>query len=280
MAQSESHPPITVIVPCFNNAAYIEACLQSVAWADEVLLVDSFSSDGTLEIARPYISRVLQHAYENSARQKNWAIPQAKHDWVFVVDTDEQVTPHLRREVEAAVSRDSGFTGYRMPRKNIVFGRWLRHGGYWPDYGIRLFRKQRGRYQARQVHADILLEGPCGTLTSPLTHYPHRSLKVIKRTLLQRYTSWEALQKFEEGTRFRWSHLAVRPAGAFLVRNFVKAGYRDGWQGWLMSGVWGLYVFITYWKLRALTAKEGDVGARPEEFTQDRATKPSTHRSS
>jgi glycosyltransferase involved in cell wall biosynthesis len=242
-------PPISVLVPCFNNEAYIEECLAAVAWADEVVLVDSFSTDRTLKVAGPYVNRILQHEYDNSARQKNWAIPQATHEWVFVVDTDEIVTTALRREIEAAVANPSGFTGFRIPRKNIVFGRWLRGGGYWPDYQIRLFRKDSGCYEDRQVHAHVLLDGPCGTLTSPYVHHPHRSLRSIRRTLLQRYSSWEAVQKYEEGTRFRWHQLVVRPAGAFVTRDFLKGGFRDGWQGWLMSFFWAAYVFNTYWKL-------------------------------
>jgi len=245
-------PPISVLVPCFNNEAYIEACLKAVAWADEVVLVDSFSTDQTLKIAKPYVTRILQHEYDNSARQKNWAIPQAMHDWVFIVDTDELVNEELRREVEGAVACPSGFTGFRIPRKNIVFGRWLRHGGYWPDYQTRLFRKDAGRYEDRKVHAHIILKGPRGTLTSPFVHHPHRSIRAIRRTLLQRYSSWEALQKREEGARFHWHQLLVRPVGAFVTRNFVKGGFRDGWRGWLMSGFWAAYVFKTYWKLRGL----------------------------
>jgi hypothetical protein len=250
--KNPDRPPISVLVPCFNNEAYIEDCLKSVAWADEIVLVDSFSTDRTVAIAGRYATRVLRHEYDNSARQKNWAIPWASHDWVFIVDTDEQVTRELRREVEDAVAHPGSFTGFRIPRRNIVFGRWLRHGGYWPDYQIRLFRKHSGRYEDRQVHAHIILDGPFGTLTSPYLHHPHRSFRSIRRTLLQRYSSWEALQKYGEGVPFRPRQLLIRPAGAFVTRAFLQRGVLDGWQGVMMAGFWSAYVFITYWKLRAL----------------------------
>jgi glycosyltransferase involved in cell wall biosynthesis len=242
--------PVTVIVPSFNNETYIQHCLESVTWAAEVLLVDSFSTDATLAVAQPYATRVVQHVYENSARQKNWAIPQATHGWVLVVDTDEIVTEELRREIADAVRTPCGFDGFRIARKNIVFGRWLRHGGYWPDQQLRLFRRDLGLYQDRQVHADVHLDGPVGTLTAPFVHYPHQTLHSIRRTMLGRYSSWEAAQKAKEGVRFRWSYLITRPTGAFVTRNFLKGGYRDGWQGWFMASVWSIYVFATYWKLR------------------------------
>lgn len=244
--------PVSVLVPSFNNEAYIEDCLRSVAWADEIVVCDSFSTDSTAEIARRYAHRVLEHEYVDSASQKNWAIPQLSNEWVLIVDTDEQVQPDLRREIEYALAHPGGFTGFRLPRANVVFGRPLQHGGDWPDYQIRLFRKESGHYENRRVHAHVILHGPMGTLTSPLMHYPHSSLRAIRKTLLSRYTTWEAEQKHRDGVRFHWHQLIVRPLGAFVTRYLLRAGYRDGWQGLLMACVWAMYVFITYWKLGRL----------------------------
>lgn len=244
--------PLTIIVPCFNNESHIEACLRSVAWAEEVILVDSFSTDRTREIGARYATRILTHVYENSASQKNWAIPQAANGWVMIVDTDEIVTEELRREVEDALAHPGGFGGFRIPRRNIVFGRWVRHGRYWPDHALRLFRKDAARYENRRVHADVIVDGPVGTITAPYLHYPHRSWRSIRQTLLGRYSRWEALQKQDEGVRFSWTKLIVRPAGAFVDRNFVHGGVRDGWRGWLLSAVWAVYVAKTYWTLRGL----------------------------
>jgi glycosyltransferase involved in cell wall biosynthesis len=245
-------PPISVLVPCFNSEAVIEACLQSVSWADEIVVCDSFSSDRTIEIAERYANRVIRHEYVDSASQKNWAIPQLAHHWVLIVDTDERVPPDLRREIEYAVHRPCGFTGFRIPRANYVFGRRLEHGGEWPDYQLRLFRRDKARYEHRRVHARMVLEGPCGTLTTPLTHLPHQSLPAIRRTLLGRYARWEAEQKQADGARFSLLQLATRPAGAFLTRYILRSGYRDSWQGLLMATIWACYVFISYWNLRAL----------------------------
>ena len=145
--------PISVIVPTGNRIDVIEDCLQSVRWADEVIVVDSFSTDGTLDVARQYADRVLQHEYGFSARQKNWAIPQASHEWVLIVDTDERVTAQLRDEIKETLRLPSPYVGYRIPRLNFLLGEPLHHTGYYPDYQVRLFRRDRGRYELRRVHA-------------------------------------------------------------------------------------------------------------------------------
>lgn len=243
---------ISVLIPCFNNEDIIEDCLRSVRWADEVLVCDSYSTDRTVEIARRSADRVIQREYGNSASQKNWAIPQAAHPWVMVVDTDERVSPELRAEVEKLLEAGDDSVAYRIPRANHIYGRWLRHGGEWPDYQIRLFRRDRARYQQREVHAHMVVDGAIGTLQHPLLHFPHRSLAGFRRVILQRYTTWEATEKHRQGVRFHWHSLVIRPPGAFVQRYLVKGGYRDGWQGLFMATLWFLYVIITYLKLRKL----------------------------
>lgn len=248
--------PLSVLVPCFNNEDVLDECLRSVRWADEIVVCDSYSTDRTLEIARRYTDRILQHEYRNSATQKNWAIPRINYDWLLIVDTDERVTAELREEIERVLERPTTNAGFRIPRANHLFGRWLRHGANWPDYQIRLFQRDKGWYQDREVHAHVLLDGPCGTLASPFLHYPHRSLGNLRRVILQRYTTWEAMERHRRGVRFRWRQLVLRPPGAFAYRYLLKQGFRDGWQGLLMAVVWACYVFITYLKLRGLERHE------------------------
>lgn len=248
--------PLSVLIPCFNNADIIEDCLESVRWADQLVVCDSFSTDQTIEIARRYADEVWQHEYRNSASQKNWAIPQLAHTWILIVDTDERVTPELRAEIEDVLCGPIAHAGFRIPRRNVLFGRWLRHGGNWPDYQIRLFHRDLGRYQDREVHAHVLLDGSCGTLHSPLLHFPHRSVANLRRVILERYTTWEAMERYKRGVRFRWDRLLIRPVGAFVYRYVVQQGFRDGWQGLFMAGVWGCYVFNTYLKIRRLERGE------------------------
>jgi hypothetical protein len=179
---------------------------------------------------------------------------------VLIVDTDERVSPALRVEIERVLESPGKCIGFRVPRANYVFGRWLRHGDEWPDYQIRLFRRDAGRYEPREVHAHVRLEGPCGTLSHPLLHYPHRSVGNLRRALLQRYTTWEAIEKRRQGVRFHWHQPLVRAPGAFAYRFLYKGGFRDGWQGFVMAAVWSAYVFITYLKLHQLERAEGARG--------------------
>lgn len=243
---------LSVLIPTGNSREVIEECLKSVRWADEVVVCDSLSTDGTLDIARCYADRIIQREYHNSASQKNWAIPQVSHEWVLIVDTDERVTDTLRQEIEAVLADPGETVGFRIPRANYVYGRQLRYGGEWPDFQLRLFRRDLGRYQEREVHAHVILDGPAGALASPFLHYPYRSLRDFRSKLLGRYTAWEALERHKNGVRFGWHKLIIRPTGAFLMRYMIRQGFRDSWQGLLMACVWAAYVFLTFLKLREL----------------------------
>jgi glycosyltransferase involved in cell wall biosynthesis len=237
-----------------SRADVIEDCLKSVRWADEVIVVDSYSTDKTVDIARQYADRVLQHEYGFSALQKNWAIPQASHEWVLIVDTDERVPAQLRDEIVALLSQPSPHAGYRIPRANSVLGREIRHADYYPDYQVRLFRRDAGRYDLRRVHAHITLDGSCGTLRAPLLHYSGRSLDQMIRNLLLLMTTWEAEQRAPNRragawSRWLWVNLLFRPVAAFGLRYFRQGGWRDGYHGLVASMIWAIYVAITYMKV-------------------------------
>ena len=168
---------ITALIPAFNEAQNLPACLESVRWADEIFVVDSFSTDATPDIARQFGARVVQHEYVNSATQKNWAIPQASHEWVLIVDADERVTPGLRDEILRVLQTGGdGSAGFSIPRKNFFFGKEIRYCGWDTDRVIRLFRRDLGRYQDRSVHADMLLDGKLGYFTQPFEHYTYLTM--------------------------------------------------------------------------------------------------------
>jgi glycosyltransferase involved in cell wall biosynthesis len=247
---------LSVIVPTGSRDDVIEDCLRSVRWADEVIVVDSYSADQTLEIAGKYADRVLEHEYGFSALQKNWAIPQASHEWVLIVDTDERVPAELRDEIEAILHDPGAHVGYRIPRINIVLGKELRQAGYYPDYQVRLFRRDAARYELRRVHAHVTLDGSCGTLEAPLVHYSSRSLDQTLRNLLITMTTWEAEQRAESArqagrrpVRRLWFNLLFRPIAAFGLRYFRQGGWRDGYHGLVVSLIWAIYVAITYMKI-------------------------------
>src|SRR5436189_289995 len=197
---SAGRPSLTVIVPTFNEEATLRDCLDSVRFADEILVVDSYSSDATVAIARELGARVLQHEYVYSAKQKNWSIPQATHEWVLLVDSDERVTPELREEILALLAAGPRHDGYWIPRANHFLGRRIRRCGWGTDKVIRLFRRDVARYQDREVHAEIDLPGPLPVLRHALEHRSFRSFGQYWRKL-QIYSAWGAAQLYKEGRR-------------------------------------------------------------------------------
>lgn len=233
---------LTVIIPCFNEERNIEDCLRSVTWADEILVVDSFSTDGTLEIARKYTDRILQHEYLYSAAQKNWAIPQAAHDWVLIVDSDERVTPGLKDEILSLLGRKQLLDGYWIRRKNFLFGREVRHAGWGTDSVLRLFRRDRARYRDKRVHAEIEIE-PAGLLDHSLEHHSVSSIADWINKI-NRYSSWKAQDKHEKGMAAPVVHLIIRPPARFLKDFVLRFGVLDGWRGFLIAGLSAFAEFV------------------------------------
>jgi glycosyltransferase involved in cell wall biosynthesis len=244
---------ITALVPAFNEEANIGPCLASVGWADEVFVVDSFSTDATPDLARAAGARVIQHEYVNSATQKNWAIPQATHPWVLIVDADERVTPQLRDEILDILRRDgadpgSVSDGYRIGRLNHFMGRPVRYCGWQNDRCLRLFRRDRGRYQDRQVHADVEIRGRVGRLRHKLLHYTFASFEQYMRKY-DRYTTLASRDRARRTPRVRWHHLTLRPMGRFLKQYVLKRGFLDGRVGLVVCTLAAFSVFMKYAKL-------------------------------
>lgn len=220
-----------------------------MAWADEILLCDSFSTDDTLTIAQTYGVRLIQREYGNSASQKNWAIPQASHEWVLLVDTDEVIPPALRQEIETFLADPPpGVDACRIARRNTILGEWIPDLNLWPDYVTRLFRRDVARYEEKEVHADIVAPGRVYTFQQPLIHYgtPAWSKQIAQ---LDRYTRYQADEWRKQGRRFSWTRILTRPPAAFLYHYFWKRGYRHGMRGFFLSAHAAIYSFYTYAKL-------------------------------
>ncbi len=226
---------LTVIVPSFNEENNIERCLKNVAWADEILVVDSFSNDRTLDIARRYADRILQHEYIDSAAQKNWIIPQAKYGWILIVDCDEVVTGKLRDEIRELIREDPDRDGYWIYRNNYVLGKRIKYSGWGDDRVLRLFRKNLGRYDQKRVHAEIHLKNT-GVLKNRLEHYSISSMTswVAK---INRYSTWKAEDKFEKAIRMPVLHLLFRPPLRFIKEFILRFGILDGWRGFLIAAM-------------------------------------------
>ena len=242
-------PQISILLPTFNSAATVRDTLESVKWADELLVVDSFSTDATPEICQEYGARIIQHEYVNSACQKNWAAPQCRHEWVLQIDTDETLEPGAREEIEAALASGTESThAFRLPRKNHVLGRWMRHAGIYPDYQTRLFRRDHGSWIEREVHAHVVVSGEVRTLNYHIMHYGMPNISKQIRNL-DRYTRYEADELHKQGVRFGWSRLLVRPWLIFLHRYVWLRGFLEGWRGLIVCAYLGIYDFLSQAKL-------------------------------
>ncbi len=240
---------ISVLIPTYNNQKTIRDCLESVKWADEVLVVDSFSTDQTLGICREYGVRVIQHEYLQSAKQKNWAIPQCANDWVFQLDTDELPEPGLVNEIKAVLDHPSRYVnGYRMPFKHHILGEWVRVAGLYPEYHIRLFRRDRGRFEDKEVHAHVRVPGTVGTLRHHILHYGMTSISK-QLANVDRYSRYQADELKKRGKRFHWYHLVVRPIAIFAYYYVFKFGFMAGHRGFLISALNATFDFWARAKL-------------------------------
>ena len=232
---SENRRKLSVIIPSYNEEKNIENCLKSVAWADEILVVDSFSSDRTLEIAGKYTHRILQHEYRNSAAQKNWAIPQATHEWILLVDCDETVSKALGDEIRSLLQLNPTKDGYWIFRNNYLMGKRVKYSGWGHDSVLRLFRKDVARYDEKRVHAEINISN-AGTLEGRLDHNSVSSMSVWVNKI-NRYSSWKADDKHEKQVPAPFLHLLFRPPLRFIKDFILRRGFLDGWRGFLIASM-------------------------------------------
>ncbi len=238
---------LSVTIISRNEAQNIEACLKSVDWASEVVLVDQFSDDGTAEIAEKFGARVFQENWKGYAGQKNSAVEKANGNWILSLDADERVSNDLRLEIESAVNSSFPLDGYYIPRKNFLCGQWIRYGGWYPDYNLRLFRKGAGHFQERAVHEKVILDGRAGYLKNPLEHYTYRSTKdYIER--LERYSGRAAAEISGRGRWSRWHTLTLRPLFTFLNMYFFRRGILDGTAGLFLAVSYAYYTFLKYYR--------------------------------
>lgn len=243
--------PVTATVITLNEARHIEACLASLAFADEVLVVDSGSTDGTPDLARRGGARVIERDWPGYSAQKDFAASQASHDWILSVDADERVTPALVDEIRLTLAAPGDHAGFRMPRVTFHLGRWIRTTDWYPDYQLRLYDRRRAHWKARRVHESVTADGPVGRLTAELQHHAYRDIAHHYETM-QRYTTLAALQMRDEGRHVWGPELLLHPPFAFLRNYLLKRGILDGGPGLIISAMNAHYVFMKYAKLWAL----------------------------
>lgn len=249
-------PRVSVAVIVLNEEERLRACLESVVWADELIVVDAGSSDKTVTIAREFTDRVHFRAWDGYGTQKNFALDQCRGDWVLSLDADERVSEALREEIRDTLRDDSGQAGFFVPRRNLFQGRWVRHGGLYPDWQLRVFRRGRGAFVERAVHESVRVDGPTGRLRAPLIHESYRSVAdAVLR--LNRYSGLAAADLAVAGRGGSLVDLLVRPVWRFVSMYALRGGFLDGWRGLVLAALHAHYVFLRAAKVRELRSGRG-----------------------
>ncbi len=249
---------LTAIILTYNESRHIQACIESVKFADAVMVFDSYSTDNTVDLARGAGADVIQHPFSDYATQRNAALDcvRDKTDWVLFVDADERVDAPLADEIRRVIQTDQA-VGWRIPRHNYIFGKLTRATGWYPDYQTRLLKIGFAQYDpTRKVHEVVMLDGELGTLTNPLTHYNYDDARQFAQKQ-RKYTAYEAKILYEGGVRPKLRNYILQPIRHFKWRFFELKGYQDGLHGLRLSMLMAWYEFKKYVLLRGLWRKNG-----------------------
>jgi len=240
--------PVSVVVITKNEEKNIRDALESVKDFEEIIIVDSFSEDKTLEMCREYTDKIFQYEWQGFAKQKQLAIDKTTLPWVLVLDADERVTKGLKNEILEKIKDDKD--GYFIPRKNFFLNRWIKHSGWWPDYTLRLFKKDRGKMQQREVHEKIIVDGKIGYLREPIIHYTYYSLNdFIKKMQIYASLSAEEIFKFTPSKTKIILKMTFSPFFTFFKMFILRLGFLDGLRGFILAVLYSFYSFLKYAKV-------------------------------
>ncbi|MEW6108842.1 MAG: glycosyltransferase family 2 protein [Nitrospirota bacterium] len=242
----ENFLPVSAVIITRNEERNIKDCLESARGFDEIVVVDAFSEDRTVEICRDYTDRIYQQSWQGFSRQKQIAVDHARNIWILILDADERVTPGLFREIQATLN-STQHSGFYIPRKNYFLGKWIKHSGWWPDYTLRLFRKDVSRLDQRAVHEKVVVNGSAGRLSSPLEHYTYRTISDYLGKM-EVYSSLAAEEMQKERRPSSIINMIINPAVTFLKMFFIRQGFRDGIYGFVLAVLYSYYTFIKYAK--------------------------------
>ena len=244
--------PLSVIITTFNEAHNIAAVLETVKWADEIMIVDSFSTDQTIEIAKTYTDRIVQREYSGPADQKNWAIPQAQHDWILILDADERIPVALQAEIKATLNQDIAFDAFEISRQNYFMEQKIKYSGWQGDKVIRLIRKDKCRYDDKQVHEEIERKGiRVGTLKNKMDHFTFKDLDHFLDKQ-RRYAEWSARDHLEKTSNPGFYHFFIKPLFRFFKHYILKGGVLDGKVGFIICVIMAWGVFLRYAKIKEI----------------------------
>ena len=242
--------PISVNVVAQNEQENIGRCLESVRWADEIVVIDGKSTDQTPQIARQYTDRVIMRKWDGAVQQNNFAVSAASHDWIFTIDADEQVSGELAESIQQLRQCGMNCDAYRVPRRVFYMGRWIRYGGWYPDYKVRFFNRTKARWAGMDPHNKIQMDSgsAVGTLTGDLHHYTYQNVADhLKR--VNKYTSIMANEMFQNNVRPTLWKMIGHPAWRFFRMYLLRGGLLDGRAGLAIATIGSFYVFLKYLKL-------------------------------
>lgn len=243
----ENKIPLSVVVLTKNEEKRIALCLDSVRWADEIIVIDDQSNDATIEIARRFTDKIFIRKMDVEGIHRNWAYAQAKNLWVLSLDADEIVTPELKEEIKNVLSANPKENGFTIPRKNYIGNYWVKHGGWYPSPQLKLFQKDKFRYEEVAVHPRAFMPDPCGHLKCDLIHYSYRNLEDFLNKL-NRQTTWEAQKWLDQDKPMRLGRFLWRTYDRFMRTYITKQGFKDGFMGLAVAFFAGLYQFVSYLK--------------------------------
>lgn len=238
---------ISAILITKNESKNILACLRSISWCDEIIIVDNFSRDGTAEFAKEFGAKVFQEEWKGYGAQKNSALLRARGDWILSIDADERVSPELKTEITDVLKREQRVHGYYIPRKNHFRGKWIRHGGWYPDYSLRLFRRGKGAFEERSVHEKVIVEGPLGYLRHPLIHYTYSSVSdfVIR---MEKYSRLSCVEMQKSKKNYPFFLGVLRGIHTFFNMYLVRLGFLDGNDGLFLAISYSYYTVLKYYR--------------------------------
>jgi glycosyltransferase involved in cell wall biosynthesis len=250
---------LSVTIVTYNEAQNVRRTLESVKWVDEIIVVDSGSTDETNRICEEYRARVFQEGRIGVAKVKNLAIEKATGEWILSLDADEPIEPALAEEIRALISSPTSFDGYRIPRRTFFLGKELKRGGWYPDYNLRLFRKVKGRFEERAVHESVTVQGTVSTTKHAIEHYAYPNISSFL-TKMNTYSSLAVNVMAKQGVGFyqaSWINIVFRPMFTFVYKYFVRLGFLDGKHGLVINLLHSYYVFAKYAKAWEYREKKG-----------------------
>jgi len=246
--------PVSVVIVTKNEEKNIREALQSIKDVSEIIVIDSFSTDSTVDICREYTDKIYRNEWPGYAKQKQMGIELAQSRWVFILDSDERFTEPLWREITDIVSSNREFHGYHVPRKNFFLGKWIRHGGWWPDHTLRFFLKDKASMEERKVHEKVFVNGKVGYLQNPIEHYTYRTVSDYIRKM-DVYSTLSAEELKSKGIPSGVLKMVVKPLFTFFKMFFLRSGFMDGIHGLVLAVLYSHYTFLKYLKLWELSHK-------------------------